>query len=206
MCDYYFYHFTGEVLPVATPATYPVMVKDFSFDLPRVFERVITLAQKTPLADSNARFYSYVTECEDLHNSGTFSGRLAIDHILCRQLLLLAQITESNHSTTGYPLVLERMLGYIRKNLTGTITTAELCRYCDVSGSYAARVFKKHLNTTITQYVTDQKLAYACELMRNTGMNVSQIAAYLGFCDVYYFSRRFKEKYGKAPTQMFTRA
>ena len=205
MCDYYFYHFTGRMLPIAETQPYPTMVRDFSFELPPVTQRRVTLMQKTRLAEVNSRFYNYVAECEDLHNRSTFSGRLAIDHILCRLLLLLAEITEGSNSATGYPLVLDRMLGYIRKNLTGTITTAELCRYCDVSGSYAARIFKKHMNTTITQYITDQKLEYACELMRNTGMNVSQIASYLGFCDVYYFSRRFKEKYGKAPSRMFRR-
>ena len=205
MCDYYFFHFTGNLEPVATAQPYPQMEKDFSFDLPHFDHRRITLTQKTDTADINAKFYGYITECEDLHNSATYSGRLAIDTVLCRLLLMLSQIAEQQYFVTGYPIVLDKMLSYIRKNLTRSMTTADLCEYCGVSESYAARVFKKHLNTTMTQYITDQKLSYACELMQNTGMNVSQIASYLGFCDVFYFSRRFKEKYGKAPTKMFIR-
>lgn len=205
MCDYYFFHFTGNMLPSETPELYPTMVKDFSFDLPGVARKKITLMQKTPTNDNGSKFYSYITDCEDLHNSATFSGRLAIDHILCRLLLMLSQIAECHYSSTGYPMALDKMLSYIRRNLTNPVTTAEVCRYCGVSESYAARIFKKHLNVTMTQYITDQKLSYACELMHNTGMNISQIASYLGFCDVYYFSRRFKMKYGKAPTQIFVR-
>ena len=202
-CDYYFFHFSGELVPVTSPELYPPMEKDFSFDTIKPSHCRITLTQMTKTVEFGSKFYNYLTECEDLHNSGTFSGRLAMDNILCRLLLLLAQIAEQQHFASGYPIVLDKMLGYIRKNLTKSITTAELCRYCGVSESYAARIFKRHLNVSITQYITDQKLSYACELMRNTGMNVSQIASYLGFCDVFYFSRRFKEKYGKSPTKMF---
>lgn len=203
VCDYYFFHFTGELVPAPEPEIYPQLERDFSFDTIEPPHRRIILTQMTKTAELGSKVYNYMTECEDLHNSGAFSGRLAMDNILCRLLLLLAQIAEQQHFASGYPIVLDKMLGYIRKNLTKSITTAELCRYCGVSESYAARIFKRHLNVSITQYITDQKLSYACELMRNTGMNVSQIASYLGFCDVFYFSRRFKEKYGKSPTKMF---
>lgn len=204
MCDYYFCHFTGRLTPTPEQPTYPVLERDFSFDIPQVTNRVITMMQKTSLAEDYAKFYQCVTSCADLHASGSFSGRLALDMELARMLLLLSQILERQNNASAYPMVLEQMLEYIRKNLTKPLATGELCRYCNVSASYAARLFKKHLNTTMTQYITDQKLSYACELMRNTGMNVSQIASYLSFCDVFYFSKRFKEKYGKSPTQMFS--
>ena len=203
ICDYYFLHFTGDITQIEKLEAYPPAGNAFSFDVPDPAHRRITLTQKTETADFGSKFYNCLTECEELHNSGTFSGRLGMDNILCRLLLMLAQITEQQHITSGYPIVLDKMLGYIHKNLTKSVTAAELCRYCGISGSYAARIFRKHLNTTITQYITDQKLSYAWELMCNTGMNVSQIASHLDFCDVYYFSRRFKEKYGKSPTKMF---
>lgn len=205
MCDYYFFHFDGGLVPVLQQPVYPVMERDFSFDLPAVTERRVTLMQKTTLADDYAKFYQCITACVDHHASGSFSGRLALDMELGRGLLLLSQILERQSFNAAYPMVLSQMLEYIRKNLTQQLTTSELCQYCDISPSYGARLFKKHLNTTMTQYITDQKLSYACELMRNTGMNVSQIASFLGFCDVFYFSKRFKEKYGKSPTQMFSR-
>jgi AraC-like DNA-binding protein len=205
MCDYYFFHFDGDMIQLDNPEPYPRTERDFSFDLPQPAHKKITLKQKTETTDVYSKFYTCLTDCEDLHNSATFSGRLAMDNVLCRLLLMLSQIAEQQFFASGYPVVLDKMLGYIRKNLTQPIAIAEVCRYCGVSESYAARLFKKNLNTTMTQYITDQKLAYACELMHNTGMNMSQIAAYLGFCDVFYFSKRFKEKYGKSPTQMFVR-
>lgn len=204
MCDYYFFHFVGDMVPMDSPVPYPQVERDFSFDLPQPAHKKITLKQKTETTDVHSKFYACLTDCEDLHTSATFSGRLAMDNVLSRILLMLSQIAEQQYFVSGYPVVLDKMLGYIRKNLTQPIAIAAVCRHCGVSESYAARLFKKHLNTTMTQYITDQKLSYACELMHNTGMNMSQIASYLGFCDVFYFSKRFKEKYGKSPTQMFT--
>lgn len=64
-------------------------------------------------------------------------------------------------------------------------------------------MFKKHLNVTVTEYIHSQKLSYACELPRNTSLNVSEVADYLGYSDVFYFSKRFKRKYGIPPTKMF---
>ena len=204
MCDYYFFHFTGELRSVPQLSEYPVMEQDFSFDLPVVTSRQVIMMRKTVLDKAYARFYECVSSCVDMHAAASFTGRIALDMELGRALLVLSQIAEQKNNRPLYPLVLNQMLEYIRKNLTQPMTTSELCRYCDISASYGARLFKKHLNTTMTQYITDQKLSYACELMRNTGMNISQIAAYLGFCDVFYFSKRFNEKYGNSPTQMFS--
>ena len=205
MCDYYFFHFTGDIERTDSLTAYPIMKRDFSFDIPLVTQRRIVIMEKTEAAEDYSKVHSCINACTDLHASATYSGRLAIDTELSKLLLLLAEILERQHFTLVYPMVLVQMLEYIRKNLTKSITSSELCRYCGVSASYAARLFKKHLQTTVTQYITDQKLAYACELMCNTGMNVSQIASYLGFCDVFYFSKCFKEKFGKSPMQMIPR-
>jgi AraC-like DNA-binding protein len=78
-----------------------------------------------------------------------------------------------------------------------------LCRACEISESYAERLFKKHFGITATEYIHNEKLYYACELLRNTGLNISAIADYLGYTDVFYFSRRFKRKFGVSPTKMF---
>jgi len=39
----------------------------------------------------------------------------------------------------------------------------------------------------------------ACELMCESRFTDSEIAERLGFCDEFYFSRRFKEITGKSP-------
>lgn len=56
---------------------------------------------------------------------------------------------------------------------------------------------------TATEYINSVKLYYACELLRNTNMNISETAFYLGYSDVSYFSKRFKKLFGRSPGEYF---
>jgi AraC-like DNA-binding protein len=41
----------------------------------------------------------------------------------------------------------------------------------------------------------------ACEILRNPDQTIRTVAGYLGFCDEFHFSRRFKQIVGLSPTQ-----
>ena len=103
------------------------------------------------------------------------------------------------------PTVLEKMIIYIKKNLTKPISLSDVSSQCSISAPYAARLFKKNLNMTATEYINGEKLYYACELIKNTSMNMSEIADYLGYCDVFYFSKLFKRKFGKSPSTYYSK-
>jgi len=204
-CEYYFFRFSARVAVLNAAPDYPDIGRTVSFMIPRVPHRTVAIAQKTSLQEDYQKFYQSIISCVEYNTSLTLSGRLLLDIELQKILLILSQIQERKTDTSAFPLVLTQMIEYVRKNLTKPITTATLCSYCGVSKSYAARLFRKYLNTTVTKYITGEKLYYACELMNSTGMNISQIASYLGFCDVFYFSKCFKEKFGKSPMQMIPR-
>ncbi|WP_281989272.1 helix-turn-helix domain-containing protein [Aquimarina aggregata] len=55
--------------------------------------------------------------------------------------------------------------------------------------------------TPPNNYITDQKLKRAKELLRITEMPVSEIAYGVGFNDPLYFTRIFKKKIGGSPTE-----
>ena len=203
-CEYYFFRFTAQLRSLSQAPTYPVFDRSGSFLIPKVSQKSIALADKTQLQEDYQKFYQCIISCMECNSSMTLSGRLALDVELQKILLLLSQNLERK-SNSALPLLLRKMMEYVQVNLTKPITSSELCAYCGVSPSYAARLFRKYLKTTISRYIIGEKLYHDSELMQNTGMNISQIAAYLGFCDVYYFSKCFKEKFGKSPTQMFPR-
>lgn len=204
VCEYYFFRFEAGLNCASHPFPIPPIDRSFSFKTQKVPHKKVQFSTKTVLQDDYQRFYQSIIACEESNAEGTFSHRLALDLELSKILLLLCQIRERNSTVNRYPLVVEQMLSYIHKHLTEPLTTSTLCLACGISPSYGARLFRKHFNTTITEYILSKKLYYACELMNSTEMNISQIASYLGFCDVYYFSKCFKTKYGKSPTQMFS--
>lgn len=202
-CEYYFFRFHAALAPCEEVPEYPKPERSISFTVSGVPHKTVVFPVKTSLEEDYPKLYQSIIACVEYNSGGTFSQRLALDLELSKILLLLSQIEERNTKAVPYPLVMERMLTYIRKHLTEPLTTSEVCKSCGISASYGARLFRRYLNMTITAYILSEKLYYACELMNSTGMNISQIAAYLGFCDVYYFSKCFKAKFGKAPTQLF---
>jgi len=51
------------------------------------------------------------------------------------------------------------------------------------------------------RYRTIRTIDHACEMMQSSDLLDKQIAFNLGFCDEFYFSRRFKEVTGKSPRE-----
>ncbi|AXT52570.1 AraC family transcriptional regulator [Aquimarina sp. BL5] len=77
----------------------------------------------------------------------------------------------------------------------------ELAKLCNLSLSSFKREFKKVFNDSPNNYITDQKLKRAKELLSITEMPVGEIAFGVGFNDPLYFTRIFKKKVGKSPTE-----
>ena len=52
---------------------------------------------------------------------------------------------------------------------------------------------------TVTRYIDDAIMFEAEQLLLKSDLTVLQISERFGFCDQFYFSRRFKMKYGETP-------
>lgn len=70
-----------------------------------------------------------------------------------------------------------------------------------ISESKLRNTFKQELNMTLGQYVDRCVFQSAQTLLTDPRNSIEQISRQLGFCDQFYFSRRFKQRYGKTPTQ-----
>lgn len=79
------------------------------------------------------------------------------------------------------------------------LSIRELCREVGVSPAQLNRVFQKEYGETPYRYFLTQKLATACSMLRNTGLQVREISDKLGFCDEHYFSVVFRENIGLPP-------
>lgn len=93
------------------------------------------------------------------------------------------------------------MLAYIEQHKTDPISLEQLAAACKKSPSQAERLFRAETGMPPYRYFLNRKLDLACQLLRETGMSVRDIAAYLSFDDEFYFSGLFRRKIGVSPTQ-----
>jgi len=93
------------------------------------------------------------------------------------------------------PSVVEIMEANFRFNLS----LEEYAKLCHRSLSSFKREFQAHYRESPGKWLVQRRLEHAARLLRNSPMNVTEIAFESGFEDVSHFSRVFKQRFGVPP-------
>lgn len=95
-------------------------------------------------------------------------------------------------------LLTERVNRYIDSNLSDA-TTENLCRHLNMSRSSLYQKFSEETKKGLSAYITERKLSAAKRLLRSTDFPISEIARLVGYNDYNYFSKVFRNHFGKTP-------
>jgi len=95
---------------------------------------------------------------------------------------------------------LRNVFNYIEENYTEKINMEDLYRMANLSSYYFCRLFKQITGKTANEYIINLRLNKAEYLLKNSDMNITEIAFSIGFNDVNYFSRLFKKYKKIAPS------
>jgi AraC-like DNA-binding protein len=80
------------------------------------------------------------------------------------------------------------------------VDLAQVAGAAHVTPAHLVRRFRAELGITPIAYLWQRRVATGVDLLANTGLPVSEIAARTGFKSVYHFSRRVREQTGLPPT------
>ena len=109
------------------------------------------------------------------------------------------QIGVAREGVTPSRLHVENAKAYIRSHYHEPISLKNVAAELAISQNYLSKIFYKETGRHITDFIADEKITRACELLRTTAEPVSAIAEELGFVDQAYFTKRFKMKMGISP-------
>ncbi len=113
---------------------------------------------------------------------------------------LLFYLRENIANLQMKPLAL-KIKNYIQKNYAEKITLQSISEKFHFSASYCNSIFKKENNKPIVDYLIEERLRKAKELLVHTNLPLPQIAAKVGYEDYNYFSRLFKKNTCYTPMQ-----
>ncbi len=95
----------------------------------------------------------------------------------------------------------ERCLAFLEANQDRFFSLAELADHCRLNPVYLSAQFKKTFGRSLQSHIKESRIQTAKALLAELPLSVSDVADRLGYCDIYYFSRQFKDVTGESPTQ-----
>lgn len=105
------------------------------------------------------------------------------------------------HKIKEYSPITEKCLKYINKHLKNTLSYEEIAAALFVSPSTLAAKFKQEIGFPLGKYIND-RIMYEAEIkLKKTNMTIKEISEMFGFCDQFYFSRKFAAFYGLPPRE-----
>lgn len=125
-----------------------------------------------------------------------------LEQELCALTLrLLSQYNILQKSMTTYSPLVEEAMQYIHAHLSTRLTAEQLADALFTSKITLSRHFHQETGKTIHQYLEDMVFQSACKRLAVSDCPLGKISEELGFCDPFYFSRRFRQRYGESPSQ-----
>ena len=96
----------------------------------------------------------------------------------------------------------QKLFDVIEKNISNEKLDVELlCTEIGISRANLYRKLKSITELSPMELIRNKRLEMAAKLLKESEMNVSEIASHLGFNSHSYFSNSFKTFYGCTPTE-----
>jgi transcriptional regulator GlxA family with amidase domain len=109
--------------------------------------------------------------------------------------------TETRKKTTGglTPWRESLVKQLILERLGETVEVTELARACALSRSHFSRAFKCSTGLSPQDWIRNQRITRAKQLIQNTDLTLTQISLECGFCDQAHFCHIFTRNEGITP-------
>lgn len=90
---------------------------------------------------------------------------------------------------------------YVEDHLEEELSLSYLADIIHLAPSYLSQLFKKQTGEGLNDFVAERRIYKACRLLQTTALSVSDIARKVGFQDINYFSRVFKQRQHLTPLE-----
>jgi len=139
-----------------------------------------------------------------------YEGAIDSDEIILHSLILkliYTLIKDSkkqsvpDHMMSNNRKAIENTIKYIKDNLTSDLSLKTIANKAGFSPIHFHNVFKASTGKTLREYVEEQRIKKAINMLITTDYTLAEIAYECGFSSQSYFSYAFKHKMGKTPKE-----
>ncbi len=145
------------------------------------------------------RLFSEILEA--LERGPAFANLLQASHALGYLLASLIRRDERAPDSSDTAKKVAEAIVYMSQHLDEALRVSHLARLANLSATHFSVLFKEQTGCSPRDYLHLVRIHHACQLLRNTSLQVKEIAARLGYRDPFHFSRQFKTFQGLSPSQ-----
>lgn len=109
--------------------------------------------------------------------------------------------TRQEKKKRNIDLTVEKALNYIRENLTEDLSLEKMAQISNLSPIHFHKCFKASVGKTLRDYVEEQRIKKAANLLIATELSLTDIAFECGFSSQSYFSYVFKRRMQVTPRE-----
>jgi AraC-like DNA-binding protein len=120
-----------------------------------------------------------------------------------RLMLVIQRIMEMfvyEADTVLFDPRIKQSIRYIKEHYAEPLTITAVAAVVSLSPVYFGTLFKRETDVTFRDYLNTIRINQAEHMLRTGKWNVTEVAGYCGFADVFYFSRLFKKHKGIPPS------
>lgn len=149
--------------------------------------------------DSHTALLHMLTSLEDALTHGRADMATQCYSLLLRMLLLFHRALLPADAAEHLPEAVRRIKDYIDENYTHLDGVEEIAAHFFYSREYLSRLFRRTLNTTVSDYLLDKKLTHSKQLLER-GDSVTDACFGAGFHNMSSFIRNFRDYAGVLPS------
>ncbi|MEG2733321.1 MAG: AraC family transcriptional regulator [Clostridium sp.] len=125
---------------------------------------------------------------------------LKVEELFYQMITFYCSFVQKYRPEGSSPLI-RKTVNYIRIHLGDDLTLPVIAAKFHVSPSYLSKLFNEDRQISLPNYISKIRVEKACDLLKITAMPIQDIAYYVGFSDLNYFSRCFKKHTHKTATE-----
>ncbi|MFW6262328.1 MAG: helix-turn-helix transcriptional regulator, partial [Spirochaetota bacterium] len=176
------------VAPLGTSDRAPALRLPYSREVRGTLERMLSVLRRRDVANG-----------------------LEITGLLYELFALLARAREASSTparpvrTTAVDLV-EEARRFVQQNYQREIDVADVIRHIGIDRSHFSRVFREREGVSLRSYLISTRMERAMRLLAETDLAVRAVASSVGYRTYESFERRFRDYFGRSPSQARSRS
>lgn len=91
------------------------------------------------------------------------------------------------------------MIHFVKHHFHERISLESMAKHVSMNKSYFSRLFKQETGEAFQDFLIKTRMEEARKLLLGTGKKISEIAAEVGYNDIFYFNRAFKQYFKTSP-------